>query len=408
MYSSLMFQKSIPNILRIFVPITIIGTITVFIVSNMSTGASVDLVLSSSDNESIDLPGVFTFSLGKTVSEMYEAGVYSLMMLVLVFSGIWPYVKLLLMLFSWVTPDTLFSLKKRENLLIWLDALGKFSLVDSFVLVLMLVSFRFHFDVSGVGSIDAFVTPTFGFYTFLFATVMSLVIGHGVTFLHRHSTSPNNATLSSGPRESIRCHIYQERFLGGRYLQLSILFQVIWVMLTLLSISLMGIGVTIKSFIFEFKGLAGVALGEKSTASYSLVSLGSSIPHSVRDPDDIGVQLIRITYYFFALIMPFACIGVIMILYFVPMKLRTQRLFFMIAEICNAWSAIEVFLISVIASLLELSQFADFIVGDRCNFINKVLERYFDDILNGQDTCFDVKTGQILSIKYLNDTSTIN
>ena len=48
---------------------------------------------------------------------------------------------------------------------------------------------------------------------------------------------------------------------------------------------------------------------------------------------------------------------------------------FVLAEVLNAWSALEVFVISIIAALLEISQFASFIVGDDCDPINKVISK---------------------------------
>jgi len=48
------------------------------------------------------------------------------------------------MLFAWTAPTSRLSVRKREQLLMWLDALGKYSLVDTYVLVLMMVAFRFH------------------------------------------------------------------------------------------------------------------------------------------------------------------------------------------------------------------------------------------------------------------------
>ena len=127
--SNLMFDVSIPNIFRITIPLVVVGTILIFVVSNLSIGASVDIVIHSQDSK-LTIPSVFCFSLGKTVKEMYHAGVYTLMILVLLFSGIWPYIKLLSMLFSWVAPQSVFAIRKRGKVLIWLDSLGKYSLVD--------------------------------------------------------------------------------------------------------------------------------------------------------------------------------------------------------------------------------------------------------------------------------------
>ena len=240
-----------------------------------------------------------------------------------------------------------------------------------------------HFDVPGLGSIDSYVIPEFGFYSFMFATILSLTFGHGVTFLHRKSVLPRKITDSTGARESISSHIYSVRYAGGDRTRLSRAFHCLWLAITLCAVTLMIVGVNSKCFVFDFRGLAGLALGQDSVTKHSLISLGVNIPLSVKNPAAFGVRLIRWTYFFFALVMPFTCVGVVALLYFLPLTLRTQRAVFTLAEICNAWSAIEVFLISVVASLVELSQFAAFMVGDHCDFMKGFL---------GQDTCFDVRS----------------
>lgn len=63
------------------------------------------------------------------------------------------------MLVAWVTPVNILSIPKRERLLIWLDALGKYSLVDANILVLMMVAFSFHFRLQDVYEIDIYVIP---------------------------------------------------------------------------------------------------------------------------------------------------------------------------------------------------------------------------------------------------------
>ena len=105
---------------------------------------------------------------------------------------------------------------------------------------------------------------------------------------------------------------------------------------------------------------------------------------------DFGIRWIEITYYLFALGMPFGCLMVMLILFIMPMKKRTASRVYVLAEVCNAWSAMEVFMISVVAALLEIQQFAAFIVGDKCDPINAFLEKYFDAPLDGDDVCFDV------------------
>ena len=63
------------------------------------------------------------------------------------------------MLIAWVAPTHKFSATNREQLLIWLDALGKYSLVDANILVLMMVAFSLHLDFESLYTIDIFVIP---------------------------------------------------------------------------------------------------------------------------------------------------------------------------------------------------------------------------------------------------------
>jgi hypothetical protein len=47
---------------------------------------------------------------------MWQAGVYPLSIMIALFSGGWPYLKVLLMLFAWVSPTQLCSKEKvRRN-----------------------------------------------------------------------------------------------------------------------------------------------------------------------------------------------------------------------------------------------------------------------------------------------------
>jgi hypothetical protein len=126
-------------------------------------------------------------------------GVYPLAILVAVLSGFWPYAKLVLMLICWVMPQRLFSFKMRENCLMVLDALGKWSLIDAYVLIMMLVAFRFRLSAPAVSEValDIFVQPHWGFYTFLAATMVSLILSHVILHFHRTSTPPVDETVKN-------------------------------------------------------------------------------------------------------------------------------------------------------------------------------------------------------------------
>lgn len=160
--SSLMYNPSIHNTLRYCFPIVLSLTIILLLTSNLSTGASVDLQVTKDNGQSL-IPSIniYEFSLSSTLGEMWRAGVYMLMLLIWFCSGVWPYVKLVLMIICWVTSTKTLPPIKREKILYLLDCLGKFSLIDAYVLVLMMVAFRYNLDVAGVGAVDVYVTPKY-------------------------------------------------------------------------------------------------------------------------------------------------------------------------------------------------------------------------------------------------------
>jgi len=66
------------------------------------------------------------------------------------------------------------------------------------------------------------------------------------------------------------------------------------------------------------------------------------------------------------------------------------------AEICNAWAAMEVFVLSIIACVAEIRQMALFMVEPYCSGFVDTLLKILDSVgimnLNGNDNCFDVAT----------------
>jgi uncharacterized paraquat-inducible protein A len=63
-------------------------------------------------------------------------------MIIFLLSFAWPYTKQLLVLGLWFASPFLVSVNTRGSILLWLDILGKWSIVDIFVLVVVLVGFR--------------------------------------------------------------------------------------------------------------------------------------------------------------------------------------------------------------------------------------------------------------------------
>jgi Paraquat-inducible protein A len=290
---------------------------------------------------------------------------------------------------------------QRERRLVMLNALGKFSLVDSYVLILFVVAFRFHLELTESLGIDSFVIPVYGFYAFLAATCLSLVLGHALLFFHRKIATQdthNDDTLHG--KERILVHSFHCRD-GDQPKQLNFFARALIIGLMLGTLSLLLAGFVQESFIFEFGGLAGAALGnDNSVISYSVLTLGVAIPQSFKDQKSLGAAILQLSYFAFTVFTPVTCLLVMLMLLVLPLSLKYQRKMLLICEAFNAWSAIEIFLLSIVAAVFQISRFAAFLIGDNCDSLNRIAEAIFDGATS-DTVCFTVEASVNWNCWYL-------
>ena len=417
---SLARHPRIPAWIKLALPLAIAGNIALFISSNTAVGAAVMLSASvvkpdgGPGIEPLTLPPLFEFTLNNSVRDMWDAGVYPLSILIAVFSGGWPYLKLALMLLAWYSPMGVLSCSARGNLLRVVDALGKWSLIDTFVMTLFQVAFRFHVvtppskvpfqgvgDDTGIGrfaQLDVKVEPRYGFHVFLSATVLSLFLGHVAAGWHRHAVREDLADADpkdEGGDDDEDEKVALWRRIGGND-QERLALRNRMAGSFAVAAALLVAGLFAASIRFDFKGLAGYVLGRGGAVrEYSLVSLALNIPGG--ELSHIGVQA---SLWVFAIVMPVAQLVALASLWLAPMTARSKRRMEIVAEVCGAWAALDVFLVAALAAVLQIGRFTKFIVGDACDGVDEVTRRISnlggkgsDPLgLNGDDVCFDVDT----------------
>ena len=394
--ASLFLDPRIPLFFRIFLPLAILLTIALFVSSNSGTGASVFVVFHV--GRRIQVPSLFDFGLINSVHDMWVAGSWVLSLLVAVFSGFWPYMKLVLMLISFCLPASILSHKSREKILIILDATGKFSILDTYVMIMMLVAFHFHVQIPVViqslakdgAIVDVFVYAAYGFITLITGTLISLLLSHIITHLHRSLDShPDENKGEKAESHRSIMSFAKVKCMGETPFRITISF------ILFLTLGLVIAGSLTQCFSFYFHGLAGYGLDLLKIPphrEFSILDLGLSVPAAYENPTDSAIIFTQIVYFLTVLVLPLAFLLFVGILWFVPMTRKAQTIIYAIAEILNAWSCIDVFVIAIVASLTEIEQFTKFIVGDKCNSIDPIIKKYFSKILDGHDTCFQVKT----------------
>ncbi|KAH3756102.1 Paraquat-inducible protein A [Pelomyxa schiedti] len=397
----LLLHPKLHGIVRYGIPGLIMLTAVMLISGNTSGGAQVILVVVTSTKRIISFDPIFIFTLGNSIRDMWEAGIWPLSLLIAVFSGAWPYLKLLLMFGGWIAPAWILSVKRRELLLMILDALGKWSLIDSYVMILTLVGFNLKIEMpvhetemyepSGDFVIEVVVEPLYGFTIYILATAVSLTLSHIIVALHRYSegTAKSSEPQGKDGNPPSACNALCVTALPSRSIRARVAFAVTVGVLITFALVLLLMGIIYPSFKYVFGGAVGwflTATGQPIEAEYSVLSLTRAIPRSTCGLKMAATRVIQVVFATTSIFAPLGHLVSLVILWFMPMSVRAQRGWYTLCEVLNAWSSIDVFIVAIITALLEIQQFAQFIVAGPCGGVNVILE----DHLGDGATCFDV------------------
>lgn len=212
--ASMFKSKEIPFMVRWAIPFVILLNIALFLSGHLSLGATVNIEAQVA-GESFTLENFFEFSIAQSTIDIWNAGGRALAILILIFSGIWPYTKLLLTFALWFASPSSVSVSRRGSILLWLDWLAKWSMIDIFVLVISIAAFRVSItspDASYLPedfySVEMMVIPLWGLYANMLAQLVSQISSHVIIHYHRKICS--NATyissadfaISGSPRQS--------------------------------------------------------------------------------------------------------------------------------------------------------------------------------------------------------------
>lgn len=208
-----------------FMVISLVATALLFLWSNRSDGAYVRLYIAplipSDSNINVAIKDysysskIFSFTLISSIQDFWSSQAYGLALLIAAFSGLWPYVKLLLFMTVWLQP---MKPNTRSWILEILDQLGKFSFIDLFVCMFMVVSFyvRINEQIQEYGlTVHITVEPDIGMTTFVIGTIISMIYNHIFIYLdvkyskpiHNENHKRRRSSLLMLPEYSISAEI---------------------------------------------------------------------------------------------------------------------------------------------------------------------------------------------------------
>ncbi|EOD17099.1 hypothetical protein EMIHUDRAFT_470336 [Emiliania huxleyi CCMP1516] len=170
----------------------------------------------------------FQFTLAESVIRFWRTGGMGFLLssLIAVYSGVWPYVKLSLTLFCLWAPPRVLPERRRNAMLGVFEAMGKWSLIDSLMIFILMAAMKMDFDIPPadgaanataaahaagaappVASVSVEVMPTGGITLFTLGVVLSLVLTAAVVHMHKtlrlphhHPCEATEPGASGGPR----------------------------------------------------------------------------------------------------------------------------------------------------------------------------------------------------------------
>jgi len=396
-------------------------TISLYVTTNTGIGASAFVKLLIGKSKVVALPRLFHFKLMNTITVMCTAGAYFLAFLVLIMSCLWPFVRLFIMLYIWLVPLTSYPLKKREKMLRFLDAFGKWSFVDLFTMILFIVTFNLNLpfpivspQVESPVVLNIWVVPTYNLALFIIGNIVSLILSHVILAIHRYienklepdsnqnTSTPtnyeNSVSNASSPSLFVLSNAQtsngQKRKALFRYSKYKSLgFLIIFILLSTLALFVSG--VSLESFSFDFVGLAGFALNlldYQHKKDYGVIDLATKITKAVEYPKSFTVILTQVVYIAIVFIIP--CIHIIglIIVWLIPLTIEIQKKLYHICETLYAWSCLDVFAVSIVVGVLQISQVAHFMIDTKCALIDPLVQMFFaeEELVKGHESCYDV------------------
>jgi hypothetical protein len=133
--TSLFCSRYIPKRVRIAVPMAILLNTALYMAGHLGVLSTVNLEASLA-GEAFTIHNFLEFSFIKSTRETYRNGGSEMAILIWIFSGIWPYIKLILSALAWMLPPDKLSVSRRGRMLLWIDAMAKLSVVDIFTMML--------------------------------------------------------------------------------------------------------------------------------------------------------------------------------------------------------------------------------------------------------------------------------
>jgi predicted transcriptional regulator len=371
---SMFRSPEIPLLVRWGMPLVVLGNIALFLSGHLNLGANV-YIEANLAGETIRVEDFFDFAIARSTIDIWKAGGKSLAILILVFSGIWPYTKQFLTLVLWFLPTSWMSISTRGTYLIWIDRLAKWSMIDIFVIVVCIAAFRVSIMSPEVAflpenfySVDLLVVPMWGLYSNMTAQIVSQVSSHFIIYYHRcivkkamhalqqhsqseHKTEGDASFILLWAHSFSNPHLESsEKLVAKNWVSSSILVSSVFMA------AFVVLGSVVPSFSVEILGIIGIAVEsgqkfEEAITHHSVWSIVTMLFEQARFldviGDYIGVGILGSLVLATVMVVPILQALGLIYQWFIPLTQNGRRRLSVVNEILQAWQYVEVYLIAL-------------------------------------------------------------
>jgi len=413
--SSLVQCEIIPLYIRALVPIVVMINIAFFLSGHLSIGGAVRIDINAFGQD-ISIDNIYEFSIAQALIDLWNSGAEVMSLILFVFSVLWPYVKQLVTLALWCAKPSTITHQRRGTAFSWLEAFGKWSIMDIYFLILSVSGFRvsLHSPTTidtlpeNFYSIDILVVPKWGLYANLIAQVISQIFSHIIIFYHclvMKVVSKNSAGEKEVPQKassinlvcdenpiSLPQQIFQEAHIDAlpefdmslrSTFQLKPISSVLFVIFSLLAAALFLAGFVIPSFELEIFGLLGFvydwgSAGDGSEVYFSVFSIAEQIMEQAKylstSSDWVGLSSLTIIFVLTCFVVPLLQIVFLLLLWFFPLRKVRKKQMLNTIEILSSWRFCEVFVVCVLSGTFFLGETSKFLVNKYCEPLSSIFE----------------------------------
>lgn len=141
----------------------------------------------------------YNLTFTKSVKDAWTGDAELLAVIIIVFSGIWPYLKNIILVYVWYVPMTR---KTQTSIILWLARLSKYTLVDVYAVMILAVGVQLQLDIAGI-EIVIRAEPRFGIIAFFVATVWEFLQIELIKYMQERMISETETKETEEEEEEI-------------------------------------------------------------------------------------------------------------------------------------------------------------------------------------------------------------